>query len=319
LAIFIAQDQRVRGKVDDEESRLFALGIDLRPTDASKDYDALFRDKSKWDAKRLLAELERTVKEPFLDAGYFERIPQNFDDVFSTLDDLASDCLATGDWATYERVFRVRVRFTGQLLGMTDLSHVYTLHTNAAIMGDTGGSAAIRAWYRKRLESDDLKPMVAGLLAGLARRARLLERDSPTMNTSFRQSLDLKLLTHIRELAEDLMVKRPIEVLGTDLDQRFLNSLRKDRSEAARWWEDRLGQIWSWRYQGPSFIQYRICLITIDIYDSRAKKKPLVPTWSKAYCFDPELSAPIEVQVKKGYLILSASNGSGTWSQETLL
>jgi hypothetical protein len=131
--------------------------------------------------------------------------------------------------------------------------------------------------------------------------------------TLFKKSGDLAVLRSLRVIAEEALHSNSTPTDRSNFREKLLRLLSQDKSGPAEWAAERQITVLV-TGEFSSTKNLHLALIHLDLLGSRAAGKPLVPTWSKKYCYDPEMKAPIIVKATPTQLTLSCSSSGGGWS-----
>lgn len=134
--------------------------------------------------------------------------------------------------------------------------------------------------------------------------------------TVFKKAADLAVLRSLRQVAEKTLKRTPAENEIADHQEELQNLLKADKSWPAQW---AVGRQSLFTMNSKAALERYAALIYLDIYDSYQNGRPLVPTWSKPYCIDPDTKTPIDVKVKSNTLSMDVKSPAGSWTHQIRL
>ena len=325
-------------------------------TDAKPDYAAIAQEIVSLGGKagkyeEILLKLEAAAAKP---AAHFTRtqrgdkpIDRLNSGVIEPIDDWCQNhahfWAKQHDWVWLDRLYKFEKRFKEQLLlGDSSIFGLWLPEAGNPPLGYLViDDAKSRGWLRRKLEAFDLEGMRLAKLGRFGRLAREAKGAGRTplriMSLSdlrprppepppkwkqesendplFRKKADLATLRQLNVLAAEALHLPLLKVISLDLRNALWELLDKEGSNPAAWAADHLDlysssdhfDVWGWNME----------LIELDLREARDAGRPLVPTWSKRYCIDPNTGAPINVRTTKKGFTLSSRSDNGEWHRTT--
>lgn len=344
--IFLAE-YRVSAAIRKETDLLAAMGVDVRelsPKDnAAKDYEALFGNRNWMDGstfpEETLKRLEKAAQKPYV-RYEMDRSREDYNpfQISRPLANANSWCTMQSfmfaqrrDWKALERIFQIQRRLSVQYFaGGTD-GTIATVGDGLAPLDSLSShpDPQIRSWLRRKLETFEYRDLLKARLSAMGRYARRLKGEPITLRgmhtvkepawwekaiektTLFQKGAQLAVLREWRKIVEGTLKQPFPKALMGDKYAELALALKQDGSWPATWASQ---HIEAFGNEGLDARQLHIALIRIDLQEAKEKGKPLVPTWSKKYCVDPETGAPIKIKATANTLQLSSTSPTGTWT-----
>lgn len=350
-----SQSALLDAAIQQEEARLLAVGVDARPIvpaiDAREDYSEAARwigtlDPTVDNTDKVMVRLEWVAKKPcarFLGSEHGDKaVHRRNDEILQEIDDWcqmqAHKWAKEHDWDALERLYKFEKRLKSQLLaGGSDVFGRWLPDASPPLGYLIRDDAETRAWLRKKIESFDIGVYRLAQLSKFARHEReakgvgdaplfsagLVDADPPAKKAPkwkddaendplFRKRADLAMLLQLNVAVRQILADPAKQTARMEWGRILWGLLDKEGTSPSAWAADHTDMYW---FDYFSTWGWNISLIELDLREARDAGRPLVPTWSKQYCVDPDTGAPIIVEANEKEFTLSSKSESSEWSR----
>jgi hypothetical protein len=333
FAGMLIAEYRINSQINAEVALLIKMGVDIKDVspdqNVAPDYERML-PTIKGELRNYglheptVAALESLSQKPFACFNEESETPRT---VAEWLRERATYATEEKDLAMMKRLFdlskSVEAQFAGGNVGML-YSPIRLDMIELPILRKFDAETCV--WYRKQVEEFDYERLAVAQLSRTGRDIRsCLQRSfRPKRNsgiiiplggrslpgsphrqrpwyagfvegqTVFRKSAELISLRTFRRIAKEALSKSSVEAASAMMIDRWRSEMNAEGSWQAEWAADRSYFVLPISFPDHHWRTHQD-LIKIDLLESKARMRPMVPTWSRKYCVEPQSGKPVSV------------------------